>query len=117
MKVEVFYFRGCPNHGLALQRVKEILKEEGVEADVVAINVPDLASALALRFLGSPTIQIDGLDVEPSARSSHHFGMTCRTYLDNGRRHGLPSCDAIRAAIREAQVRNSTQVRRQGDAE
>jgi len=106
MKVEVFYFEGCPNHGPAVQRVKEILKEEGVAAQVIEVNVPDQATALALGFLGSPTIRIGGLDVEPSARSSQNFGMSCRTYWDSGKREGLPSRGVIRAAIKEALARD-----------
>ncbi|MCI0417767.1 MAG: hypothetical protein L0387_12930 [Acidobacteria bacterium] len=106
MKVEVFYFEDCPNHGLAVQRVKEILKEESVAAEVIEVNVPDQATALALRFLGSPSVRIGGLDVEPAARSSRNYGLTCRTYLDKGKRQGLPSRDVIRAAIKEALARD-----------
>jgi hypothetical protein len=107
MKVEVFYFEGCPNHGPAVQRVKEILEEDGVAAEVMEVNVPDQATALVLGFLGSPTIRIGGLDVEPAARSSRNYGMTCRTYLDNGKRQGLPSRDVIRASIKEALAKGS----------
>ena len=106
MKVEVFYFDGCPNHGSVVQRLKEILKEDGVTAEVIEVNVPNQATALALGFLGSPSIRIDGLDLEPAARSSRNYGMTCRTYLDNGKRQGLPSRNVIRAAIREALARD-----------
>jgi len=107
MKVEVFYFDGCPNHGAAVQRVKEILKEEGVATEVMEVNVPDQATALAVGFQGSPTIRIDKLDVEPAAQSSQNYGMSCRTYWDSCKREGLPSRDVIRAAIKEALARDS----------
>lgn len=106
MKVELFYFEGCPNHGPTVQRVKEILKEEGVAAEVIEVNVPNQATALAVGFQGSPSIRIDGLDVEPTARSSQNYGMSCRTYWDSGKREGLPSRDVIRAAIKEALARD-----------
>ncbi|MBI3473013.1 MAG: hypothetical protein HY013_16780 [Candidatus Solibacter usitatus] len=73
MKIEILYFDGCPNHQPAVERVKEVLKEEGLAAEVVEVNVGDDASARSLGFQGSPTIRIDGLDVEPSARSSKEF--------------------------------------------
>jgi hypothetical protein len=41
MKVEVLYFDGCPNHAVTVERVREVLREEGVEAEVVEVNVRD----------------------------------------------------------------------------
>ena len=108
MKIELFYFDGCPNHQPTVERVKEVLKEEGVTAEISEIHVSDPAIAQALRFLGSPSLRIDGLDVEPAARSSRNYGMTCRTYLDNSKRQGLPSRVLIRAAIKEALARDSS---------
>lgn len=64
MKVEVFYFDGCVNHRLAVERVQEVLREEGLEAEVAETKVSDRAAAQAVGFLGSPTVRVDGLDVE-----------------------------------------------------
>lgn len=108
MKIEVFYFDGCPNHRPAVERVKEILKEEGVAAEVLEIEVPDPATAQAVGFLGSPTIKIDGLDVEPSARSSRKYGMMCRTYWDGDKREGVPPGELIRAAVKETLAKGSS---------
>src|SRR5258708_21877074 len=63
------------------------------------VEVRTSAEAEALRFIGSPTVRVNGLDVEPEARVVHHFGMGCRSYLDNGRRSGLPSVDLIRRSL------------------
>lgn len=71
-------------------------------ADVVAVPVTDTASALALRFLGSPSIRVNGLDIEPAARNATEFGLTCRTYVDGSARTGIPPEDAIRRAMVEA---------------
>jgi hypothetical protein len=60
-----------------------------------------------MRFLGSPSIRIDGRDVEPSARLSNQFGMMCRTYTNAGRRAGVPPTEWIRAALRERHTRGS----------
>ncbi|MGQ9635344.1 MAG: DF family (seleno)protein [Bryobacteraceae bacterium] len=102
MKVEILYFEGCPNHAPAVERVREVLREEGLAADVVEVNVRDEAAARALGFPGSPTIRVDGLDVEPAARSAKDFGMMCRTYTEGSRRAGLPPSEMIRQALREA---------------
>ncbi len=102
MTIEVLYFEGCPNHRPAVERVKEVLKGEGLTAEVVEVNVPDEAAARSLGFPGSPTIRVNGLDIEPAARSSKDYGMACRTYTDGGRREGTPSRELIRGALQEA---------------
>lgn len=108
MKIEILYFDGCPNHRPAVERVKAIVKQEGVAAEISQVNVPDEATAQAVGFLGSPTIRIDGLDVEPLSRFSRKYGWMCRTYTDGGGIEGLPSRELVRAAIREALAKGET---------
>ncbi len=102
MKIEVLYFDGCPNHKPAVERVRQLLDEEGVSAEVLERNVTGASIAQEVGFLGSPSVRINGLDVEPEARTAREYGMMCRTYLVNGRREGLPPHDMLRRAIREA---------------
>jgi len=101
MKIEVLYFDGCPNHKPAIQRVRQVLAEEGLCAEVLEVNVSEPLIAQEVGFLGSPTIRVNGLDVEPEARRVHSYGIMCRTYAVNGRREGLPSREMLRRAIRE----------------
>jgi len=103
MKIEVLYFEGCPNHEPAVARVDEIVKAEGISAEVSEVNVPDASTAHEVGFLGSPSIRVNGMDVEQAARSAREYGMMCRTYVVNGRREGLPSREMIQQAIREVQ--------------
>lgn len=105
MKVEVLYFSGCPNHVPAVERVREVLAQEGTPAELVEVEVKDAASAQQVGFLGSPSIRVDGQDVEPAGREARAFGIMCRTYYDGGRRAGVPSIEWIRAAVREAKGR------------
>jgi hypothetical protein len=105
MKIEVLHFDGCPNHDATLERVKEVLHQEGLSAEIVEVNVRDAASAQAHQFLGSPTVRIDGLDVEPVARQSRDFGLMCRTYPEGGGRVGVPPLALIRTALRETPAR------------
>jgi len=102
MKIEILYFDGCPNHKPAVERVRQLLREEDVQAEVLEVNVSDASIAQRVGFLGSPSVRVNGLDVEPEARTSREYGMMCRTYLVDGRREGLPSRDVLRQAIREA---------------
>jgi copper chaperone CopZ len=102
MRIEVLYFDGCPNHKPVVERVQELLRDEAISAEVVEVNVSDASTAQELDFLGSPSVRVDGLDVEPEARSARDYGMMCRTYAVDGRREGLPSREMLRHAIREA---------------
>lgn len=108
MKIEVLYFDGCPNHKPAVERVTAVLQEEGITTLVLEVYVSDHAAAQALGFLGSPSIRVDGDDVEPTARSSREYAMMCRTYLVKGRPVGLPSHETIRHALREARSATAT---------
>ena len=102
MKVEILYFAGCPNHTPAVDRVREVLEQEGEAAEMIEVDIRDAGTAEVLGFLGSPTIRIDGQDVEHAARTARGFGLMCRSYIDGGRRGGVPPREMIRAAVREA---------------
>jgi Domain of unknown function (DUF2703) len=101
MKIEVLYFKGCPNHKPAVERVTAVLKQEGISAPISEVYVRDQSAAETLGFLGSPSVRVNGLDVEPVARSSREYGMMCRTYVVEDRRAGVPPCEMIREALRE----------------
>jgi hypothetical protein len=97
MKTELLYFSGCPNHLPAAERVRAILRQEGVSGELSEVEVKDESAAQALAFPGSPTIRINGVDIEPGARGAAHVGFACRRYPG-----GFPSEEMIRAAVREA---------------
>jgi hypothetical protein len=97
MKIEVLYFEDCPNHIPTLDRIHQVLREEGYDAEVSEIPVPDSKAAQKSRFLGSPTVRVNGIDIEPAARERSDFGLMCRRYSD-----GIPSFELIRQAVRSA---------------
>lgn len=98
--VEVLTFAGCPNAGPALALVERVSAELGIDADVQRIDVEDSDHAEALRFLGSPSIRVDGRDIEPGAeeRSDHVF--SCRVYPSESGLRGLPDERWLRDSFR-----------------
>ena len=78
IQVDVLYFEGCPHHEPALQLVRNVIHELGIAAEVREIDVETAEDAVRLRFLGSPTIQVDGVDIEPARTNDTSFGMSCR---------------------------------------
>ena len=78
--VEILYFDGCPNHEPALAMVERVDGELGADADVRLVNVPDQETAERLRFLGSPTIRVDGVDVDPHSDARSEYALACRVF-------------------------------------
>lgn len=101
MRIEILYFDGCPNHPPAVDRLRSVLAGEGLYVEVIEIEVRDESTAKELKFFGSPTIRVNGLDIEASSRQVTETGFACRCYPG-----GLPSEDMIRAAVREARDSN-----------
>jgi hypothetical protein len=102
MKVELLYSPDCPNHVPAAQMVREVLAEFGLCQEIIEIEVADHANAVAASLPGSPTIRIDGRDVEPGFAESGQSGLSCRIYLVNGLRQGVPAREWIRDAVETA---------------
>lgn len=84
MQIDVLYFSGCPNHGPAVDLVREVLRDLGMHHRVHEIEVPDPEGATRLGFLGSPTIRVDGRDIEPDAEKRTDYAMSCRVYGPSG---------------------------------
>jgi hypothetical protein len=99
MKIEVLYIDGCPHFPATVDAVKKSLAQLGLTCPITEMSVTDQNMAVRFGFLGSPTVRINGLDIEPSARQRTAFGMMCRTYEGCG---SVPSEDLIRSAIRKA---------------
>jgi hypothetical protein len=99
MKVELFYIAECPSYREAARMLRATLRELGFRDDFSEIEVTGSAQADALGFLGSPTIRIDGNDIEPMLPGQRQHGLSCRTYLVGGELAGVPTLDVIRAAI------------------
>lgn len=97
IQIEVLHFEDCPNHLPTVERVSAILREEGCSADVREVLVRDVDTAQRVNFLGSPTVRVNGVDIEPGAKDRKDFGLMCRRYTG-----GAPSEELIRAAVRSA---------------
>ncbi len=107
MRVTFLYWEGCPSHEEALARLRRVLEEEGVEASVEVVRVDTEDDARRWKFVGSPTILVEGEDVAPACGLPYR--LTCRAYvLEDGRISPLPSVDQIRAAVRRARAARET---------
>lgn len=99
MRVSFLYYEDCPSHNLALERLRKVMAEEDTPGEVEAVKVETEEQARELRFVGSPTIRVDGQDIDLPTES--RYALTCRVYrLEDGRISPLPAKDMIRRALR-----------------
>jgi hypothetical protein len=100
--IEVLYFDGCPSHERLLPTVRRLADDVG--ADVAVHRVESSEEAEAERFLGSPTVRVDGTDVDPGAAGRTDYGMKCRLFRFDDRQSPTPPERWIRSALDRALI-------------
>jgi len=103
VRLEVLYFDGCPSHKQLLAGLLELA--EAHQAQLMQRRVETAEDAQEARFLGSPSVRVDGRDVEPGADTRSDFGLKCRIYRSPAGQSGLPPREWIDQALREAAAR------------
>jgi hypothetical protein len=102
MRVEFLYEPDCDSRDVSLARLREVLAEEGQPDAIEIIRVDTEDAAATQRFTGSPTIRIDGKDIDPPDPTARYM-LSCRAYrLPDGRITPFPPKELIRAALRGA---------------
>ena len=96
MQIAILYFEGCPNHVPTVERVKQIVADMGLAVPVAEVQIRTPEEAQQQRFLGSPTVLVNGRDIDPNARQQTSYGLSCRVYRGMA---GLPPEDMIRTAL------------------
>jgi hypothetical protein len=101
-RVEILYVEGCPNHEPAQLLVERLARQLGIEPEIKLVEAADPNAAIELRFLGSPTIRVDGVDVEPGAEERRDFALSCRIYRGERGPARQPYETWVREALTEA---------------
>lgn len=102
MQIDFLYFEDCPSHDVALERLKQVMAEEHIDVPITIIQVETDEQAQTEKFIGSPTIRINGADIVPPPSDSGYF-LACRVYqLEDGRFSPLPSLKMIRTGLQQA---------------
>ena len=97
--IEVLYVQDCPNYPGALALVERVRAELGVDAELRTTLIVDHAAAEQARFTGSPSVRVDGRDVEPGAEPAVEFTVACRLYRHEHHLAGQPEGRWIREAL------------------
>jgi hypothetical protein len=104
--VEVLAFPGCPNRAAAIALVERVCAELAGNAEIQVRDICDQQAADQARSLGSPTIRVDGHDVDPGAEHCVEYLHTCRLYQGEHSLRGLPEEAWLRQALQDAQARH-----------
>jgi hypothetical protein len=98
-RIEVLYLAGCPHHKPVLKRLRELLSAARLPTVVRLVRVDSEADARDRRFLGSPTVRVDGADIEPGANERTDYGLKCRLYRTAAGLAGRPDDATLVAAL------------------
>ena len=76
IEVKVLSIKGCQATPPTIELVESVAKEMNININfnVTVVETPEQAQEN--RFIGSPTVQINGLDIEPTLRETDLFGVT-----------------------------------------
>jgi hypothetical protein len=100
VQIELLFWEGCPSWPEAESLLGEVMAERGLGAHVARREVRTQEEAEALRFPGSPTIRVDGRDVDPTGAAAARPALTCRIYrLPDGRVSPIPSREQLEEAL------------------
>lgn len=102
MEIRILHFDGCPNDTPTRELVEQILADVKLPATVRMVSVETPEAAQEYRFLGSPTVQVDGVDIEPSRRQDTNYALSCRIYHTPEGKQGVPPEGMVRSALRPA---------------
>jgi hypothetical protein len=102
MRIELLYFDACPSHEALLPRLRELLASEGIATEIELRRIANDQAAQRERFLGSPTIRVNGRDVEPDAEQRTDYGIKCRLYRTLDGVSGQPPQEWLMEALSHA---------------
>jgi hypothetical protein len=99
MKVEFLWFDECPNHEAARGLLLSVVQDLNVQTAVEDIDASDPGDAERLRFPGSPTIRVNGQDIEPDFEDPGDYSPRCRIYFTSAGMAGVPERAWIEQAL------------------
>ena len=98
-KVELLWFEDCANHPAARSMLEEVIDELAPGTLIHDVDATDPTVAAELRFPGSPTIRVDGRDVDPTYVDPGDYTPRCRLYRTSAGLRGLPERDWLVDAL------------------
>lgn len=101
VEISILFIEGCPGYAYTKKYVEEILADEAIDAKINLILIANDEDARRLHFIGSPTVRVNGMDIEKDLCATKDYGLRSRTYNVGGTLSNHPSKDMISRSIIE----------------
>ena len=101
VNIGILFIEGCPGLLSITDNIRDIIDEETVDADITLMLIETLEDAKRLQFTGSPTVRINGRDIDSNMKTIKDYGLKSRHYYVNGKKLDYPSKSMIRDAIKK----------------
>lgn len=111
MTIELLHIDGCPGAEVLLARLRALLDAAGDDTPIRQRLIESDDDARRERFLGSPTLRVDGRDIDPGAHARQDYGIGCRLYPTPDGAANTPPDDWVSAALRRGPSRGLTRER------
>ena len=102
MHIELLWFKGCPHHRMARTMIAEVLDALETDAVVETLEVGDEEHGRAVCFPGSPTIRVNGRDIEPGWEPCSDCTPRCRVYTRPDGVSGIPDRTWLVEAVQQS---------------
>jgi hypothetical protein len=93
---------------MAVNVVERVVSETGVLAEIEVVEVETLDEARTLLFPGSPTVRVDGRDVDRQPARNGSVSLDDRVYRTERGLAGWPDEEWVREAVLLAVARTTT---------
>ncbi|HEY5649699.1 MAG TPA: DUF2703 domain-containing protein [Nitrospiria bacterium] len=103
LEIDFLFWKECPSYPKALERLQKVLNDRGLQAEIRHVEVKSEEDAVKWRFTGSPTIRINGRDIDPKMSGDQPYRLTCRVYYNpEGRPTPVPTEDMFHEYLNHA---------------
>ena len=97
--IEILCFDKYPNYDGLEARIRALVARLGHDVPISVRRIASDAQAQEEHFLGSPTVRVNGVDVEPDAGTRCGYGLVCRVYRTDEGLQGSPPDAWIATAL------------------
>lgn len=102
MQVKLLHTKDCHVWKDTLTVLEEAMEDAGLEPNYEVIQIRTESEAKKHKFLGSPTVSVNDLDIDPQARKLTNYTVSsCRPYFWQGKAYDLPPKEMVFLALRE----------------
>ncbi len=103
VKIVILFIENCPGVKPTTKHIKDIIADEAINAEINLILIETPEDARRLHFTGSPSVRINGMDIEANIIGNKDYGLRSRLYYIDGKQSSYPSKSMIKDAVKKVE--------------